>query len=257
MSGICGIINFDDKPANPDELHRMTEAVAHRGPDGCHHWQDGSVAMAHLALNITPESLGERQPLVEAGLVLVADARIDNREVLVDQLWAKAELKDRRATDADLILAAYRCWGQECPVHLLGDFAFAIWDSARKCLFAARDAMAMRAFYYRVEPRRLLFATEVKQILAVPDVPVTIYEPAVGAYLAGLFGPLEWTFYEGITQLPRPMHSWLTRQAIAPGVTGTSTRTFVSSMPSKSSMPNISWRYSRMRCSAGCGVSSQ
>ena len=112
--------------------------------------------------------------------------------------------------DSLLILAAYQEWGESCPEKLLGDFAFAIWDSKQQQLFAARDPMAMRAFYYRCEPKRLLFATEVKQILAVPGVPVEIFEPAVAAHLAGPYAPLDWTFYTGISQLP-PAHALLVK----------------------------------------------
>ena len=208
MSGICGIINLDGAPVESKVLQKMAQAAAHRGPDGIRYWADGNVGLAHLALNITPESAREKQPLVgkQDGLVLSADARVDNREELTRTLNAKGHLTDPAPTDADLILAAYRCWGEGCAAHLIGDFAFAIWDERRKRLFAARDAMAMRAFYYRVERRRVLFGTEAKQILAAPGVPVRIFEPAVGAHLAGPFGRLEWSFYEGVSQLP-PAHA--------------------------------------------------
>jgi asparagine synthase (glutamine-hydrolysing) len=208
MSGICGVINFDGAPVGPTVLKKMARAAAHRGPDGVRYHTEGAVGLAHLALNITPESAREHQPLVsERGdLVLVADARIDNREELVRTLWGGNHLPDEPPTDAELILEAYRRWGEECPSHLIGDFAFAVWDARRGRLFAARDAMAMRALYYRVEPRRVLFGTEVKQILAADGVPARIFEPAVGAYLAGCFGPLEWSFYEGISQLA-PAHA--------------------------------------------------
>src|SRR5918995_2294314 len=203
MSGICGMVNLDGAPIEPAALKLMAQAAAYRGPDGIRYHTEGALGLAHLALNVTPESVRERQPLAsERGdLVLVADARIDNREELVRTLSAEGHLPDESPTDAELILAAYRCWGTECAVRLVGDFAFAIWDARRRRLFAARDAMAMRALYYRVEPRRVLFGTEVKQILAAPGVPARIFEPALGAYLVGCFGRLEWSFYEGISQL--------------------------------------------------------
>jgi asparagine synthase (glutamine-hydrolysing) len=209
MSGICGVINLDGAPVEPAVLEKMAQAAAHRGPDGIHYHTEGAVGLAHLALDITPESVRERQPLVSEreGLVLVADARIDNREELIGTLWSGSHLPEESPTDAEIILEAYRRWGEECPAHLIGDFAFAIWDGRRRRLFAARDAMAMRALYYRVEPRRrVLFGTEVKQILAADGVPARLFEPAVGAYLAGPFGSLEWSFYEGISQLA-PAHA--------------------------------------------------
>jgi asparagine synthase (glutamine-hydrolysing) len=208
MSGICGMVNLDGAPIEPAALKKMARAAAHRGPDGVRYHTEGAVGLAHLALNITPESARERQPLLSErdDLVLVADARIDNREELVRTLWGGGRLPDEPPTDSELILEAYRRWGEGCPAHLIGDFAFAVWDGRRGRLFAARDAMAMRALYYRVEPRRVLFGTEVKQILAVDGVPARLFEPAVGAYLAGPFGHMEWSFYEGISQLA-PAHA--------------------------------------------------
>jgi asparagine synthase (glutamine-hydrolysing) len=202
------MVNLDGAPMEHEILQRMTQAAAHRGPDGIRYWREGSAGLAHLALNVTPESLNERQPLTSGGgdLVLTADARIDNREELIRALTAKGCLKGDAPTDAELILAAYRYWGTGCPARLVGDFAFAIWDAKRGRLFAARDPMGMRAFYYRIEPRRALFGTEAKQILAAPGVPARLFEPAVGAHLAGPYGRPEWSFYEGISQLA-PAHA--------------------------------------------------
>jgi asparagine synthase (glutamine-hydrolysing) len=191
----------------------MAEAAAHRGPDGICYWSNGNVGLAHLALNITPESFHERQPLVSdrGSLVLTADARVDNRGELMRSLRAKGYLQKEypqgeALTDADLIVAAYQCWGEACPTHIIGDFAFVVWDAKRRRLFASREPMGTRALYYRVEPRRVLFATEIKQILAVPGVPARIFDPAVGAFLAVSAGLPQWTFYEGIEQLP-PAHA--------------------------------------------------
>lgn len=211
MSGICGIVNFHHQPIEPELLCKMATAAAYRGPDGIHHWQNGTVGLTHLALNITPESLQEQQPLVhsERSLVLTADARIDNRDELIYILTAKSYLTESApTTDAQLILAAYQYWGTECPAHLIGDFAFAIWDGQHQQLFAARDAMGMRSLYYRIEPTRFLFGTEVKQILAASNETPAIYEPMLGAWLAGYAGNLEWTFYQNIMQLP-PAHALL------------------------------------------------
>jgi len=203
MSGLCGIVHTDGALVDPEVLKQMVAAASHRGPDGIGIRIDGSIGFAHLALHITPESVQEHQPLVssQGNLVLSADARVDNREELIRLLSTAGHMRGATPTDAEVILAAYQHWGIDCPVHLMGDFAFAIWDGARRRFFAARDPMAMRAFYYRIEQQRILFATEIKQILTAPDVPARIFEPSVGAHLAGLFGPLDRTFYAGITQL--------------------------------------------------------
>ena len=208
MSGICGVCHWNMTPVEPASLQDMARAAAYRGPDGISFWLGEGVGLAHLALHVTPEQQRERLPLVveHAGLALVADARIDNRAELIAILGLKRHLAARHPTDAELILAAYQRWGTACAAHLLGDFAFAIWDARERRLFAARDAMNMRALYYRTESQRLLFATDGAQILALPEVPVRIFEPAVGAHLLGRFDRLDWTFYEGIAQLP-PAHA--------------------------------------------------
>ena len=206
MSGLCGIIQLDGPAVEEEVLRAMAQAAAHRGPDGIGYWSAGGAGIAHLALHIAPESLKEKQPHLDGDLVLTADARIDNRDELTAAL--KEHLKHDSPTDTELILAAYRRWGHDSPKHLIGDFSYAIWDGTRQQLFAARDPMAMRPFYYRIEPRRLLFASEIKQILTVPGVPAEIFEPAVAAHLAGPYGLPEWTFYEGIRQLP-PAHALL------------------------------------------------
>ena len=211
MSGICGIIDFSKAPVAPEDLRSMAEAAAHRGPDGIHYWTKQCAGLANLRLDITPESRTEIQPLVlsDAGIVLTADARIDNRSELIRDLVSKGFLLPKEPegpSDAELIGAAYLCWGAECPVHLLGDFAFVIWDRRGHRVFAARDPMAMRPLYYHSAAARLAFASELKQILQLPEVTAEIHEPAVGMHLAGLHSPLAWSFYRGILQLP-PAHA--------------------------------------------------
>ena len=100
-------------------------------------------------LHTTPESLYEKLPQQddEAGLVITADARIDNRDELFDALGIPNP--DRPTMpDSALILKAYRKWGQDCPNHLLGAFAFTIWDKKEQSLFCARDQMGFKPFYY-------------------------------------------------------------------------------------------------------------
>jgi asparagine synthase (glutamine-hydrolysing) len=180
----------------------MAEAAGHRGPDGIGTAVEGPAGLAHLEFALCPESLRESQPVVSAEdrLVLVAATRLDNRDDLCRTL--APDPAGSALSDAMLLLAAYRRWGPACVSHLLGDFSFAVYDATRRRLFAARDPMAMRPFYYRSEPRRFLFGSEVKQILAAPGVTARLHEPAVAGHLTGAFGHLEWTFYEGVAQLP-------------------------------------------------------
>jgi asparagine synthase (glutamine-hydrolysing) len=162
MSAICAIINFDGQPVDPAQLERMAGALARRGPDGVRFSISGNVGFAHLARHTTPESSRERQPIVvrNGELIFAADARIDNREELI------ATLDERDPTDAHLILAAYNRWGDKCPQHLIGDFAFALWDKRQQRLFATRDAVGVRQLFYSRHKDRVLIASTVGAIIA-------------------------------------------------------------------------------------------
>lgn len=208
MPGLCGIINLDGAPIDSGGIRVMLGAAAHRAPDGSRPWLGEDAALGHLALKLTPEEQHEHQPLVDGDLVISADARIDNRDELIAELGVAEPLKIDRPSDARLILAAYRRWGSECASRLVGDYAFAVWESGRRRLFAARDPMGLRPFCYLLTSKRLFFASEVAQLLAHPEVPARLNERMVAAYLAGRPAPLHWTFYESVAQLP-PGHALL------------------------------------------------
>jgi asparagine synthase (glutamine-hydrolysing) len=205
MSAICGLVNFDGAPADPEVLRRMAAAAPYRGPDGVHYWFKDNAGLAHFAFYVTLESVREQQPLISADgrLTLVADARIDNREDLIDTL--AGEDLPAAPTDADLILAAYRRWGEACPERLLGDFVFAVWDTVEQRLFLVRDALGGRSLGYCFDGRRVLFASEVGQILDVPGFPMRINERKIAAYLNALGDEHEETFFETVYYCP-PAH---------------------------------------------------
>ena len=209
MGGLCSVVTFDGRPVHPELLQAMADAAAHRGLDGIDVWTGEGAGFAHLALHLSAEDERDTQPVRAAGLVGVADARIDNRFELLSALRTSRLLSEDDPSDAQLILAAYRLWGDHCPGRLLGDFAFAIWNERTKTLFAARDVMGARSLYQRVEQgRRALLATEAKQILSAPGVPCRPNEAAIVADLAGLLALPGMTPYEGIAQLP-PGHALL------------------------------------------------
>jgi asparagine synthase (glutamine-hydrolysing) len=141
------------------------------------------------------------------GLVLTADARIDNRQELIDALGPFPRAAD--APDSELILRAYQAWGVRCPEHLVGDFAFALWDPARRHLFCARDQLGVKPFYYHHRPGRFfIFASEIKGMLTLPVVPRVLNEARVADYLQWSLDDQEITFYAGIVRLP-PAHTLL------------------------------------------------
>ena len=211
MSGIAGLWRLDGRPTEFD-LDRMLVRLAHRGLDGAGAWRDASVALGQRMLHTTPESRHERQPLTnsEGDLVLTADARLDNREELCSLLCAPCS-----APDAELILRAYERWGERCPERLLGDFAFAIWDARRQIVFCARDHFGVKPFYYHHRPGHLFaFASEIKGLLALPDVPRRLNETRVADYLVPLLEDKEITFYEEIVRLPPAHRMTVTRAGV-------------------------------------------
>lgn len=207
MSAIAGIYYLDEQKVERADLTRMVDILAHRGPDGSNIWNEECIGLGHRMLWTTPESLLEKLPLVNqsSDLAITADARIDNR----DELIAVLNLIERPAekiTDSELILAAYEKWGESCPEQLLGDFVFAIWDRRKQVLFCARDHFGVKPFYYYLSGRAFVFASEIKAILCLPEVPRRLNEVKVGDYLTSNFDDTAITFYQEVLRLP-PAHS--------------------------------------------------
>ncbi len=212
MSGIVGIYYRDGKPVERETLGRMVDILAHRGPDGADVWCEGSVGLGHRMLWTTPESLLEKLPLANqtGDLVITADARIDNRDELIPQLKLDIFPKEK-VTDSQIILAAYEKWGEQCPEKLLGDFAFAIWDRRSQQLFCARDPMGVKPFYYFCCDRVFVFASEIKALLCLPEVPSQLNELKVAYYLEMFFEDQQITFYQNIFRLKAAHYLTLAR----------------------------------------------
>lgn len=170
MSGIAGIVRLDGTPVGEGTMYDMGAALAHRGSDGCGVWVGDDAGLVHRSFETASPAARERWPFVGASetLVLVADARIDNRDELARSLDLR---RDASQSDAALILASYERWGADCPKALVGDFAFAIWDRRIRRLFCARDAMGVKPFYYVASPRFFAFASEAKALFRLREVP--------------------------------------------------------------------------------------
>ncbi|HEY9621777.1 MAG TPA: lasso peptide isopeptide bond-forming cyclase [Crinalium sp.] len=209
MSGITGIYHLDGQTVDRADVQRMTDAIAHRGPDGSNLWIQDSVGLGHCLLWTTPESLLEAQPesSSDSSIFITADARIDNRDELIPVL----ELGDRpseKITDSQVILAAYQKWGTSCSEYLLGDFTFVIWDTRIQSLFCSRDHFGVKPFYYCQIEQQFLFASEIKALLSVPQVPCQLNEVRIADYLALMLEDKSITTYRDIWRLP-PAHSMI------------------------------------------------
>ena len=207
MSGITGIYHPGGAPVDGGDLERMVDVIVHRGPDGYGVWNEGPIGLGHRMLWTTPESRQEKLPLVkESGdLAITADARIDNRDEVLSQVGLSGFPRDG-INDSALILGAYQKWGERCVEHLLGDFAFAIWDKRRQVLFCARDHFGVKPFIYYSCGSLFAFASEIKALLCLPYVPRQLDEMSVGEYLTSTFDDTARTFYKDIHRLP-PAHS--------------------------------------------------
>jgi asparagine synthase (glutamine-hydrolysing) len=183
MSGIVCIVDFSGAPADGVLLRRLTDFMTFRGPDSHETWVSGAVGFGYARLETNGSANPEVQPLTfNDGLTIVADARIDARADLLGRL-ADAGDRDDDASDAGLILRAYRVWGERSVEHLLGDFAFAIWDAARRRLFCARDHLGVKAFYYARLGSLLVFSNTLDCVRQHPTVSSGLNDRAIADFL--------------------------------------------------------------------------
>jgi asparagine synthase (glutamine-hydrolysing) len=150
----------------------MTARLAHRGPDAGGVWTDGPIGLGHRRLSIIDTSAGNNQPLWDAAgeLVIAFNGEIYNfAELKRELIGLGAEF--RTHGDTEVILAAYRHWGEGCVERFNGMFAFALWDTRRRQLFLARDRLGEKPLYYAELPRHgIVFASEPRALRAHPAV---------------------------------------------------------------------------------------
>ena len=167
MCGICGELRFDGQAPDQGVLHTMTQLLARRGPDGSGQYMSGPVALGHRRLAVIDLSERAAQPMLDEanGLALVFNGTIYNYPELRKTLQLKGH-EFRSSGDTEVILKAYAEWGEDCPEHLLGVFAFAIWDSRRQQLFLARDRFGIKPLYYTTTRNGFRFASTSQALLA-------------------------------------------------------------------------------------------
>jgi asparagine synthase (glutamine-hydrolysing) len=203
MSAIFGILRFDGEAVSAADLERMAGVLRHRGPDGRKWLADGPFGVGHCLMRVNQEDWFEAQPIQDGDVTLVADCRIDNRDQLAEMLGLGAgELAD--VPDSELVLRAYRAWGEDCAAHLVGDFAFAVWDARAGKLVLGRDHMGQRNLFYHRGETFLAFASEIKALWALADVPREWPDEEIARffYKLGEQRAEGATFYAGISATP-------------------------------------------------------
>lgn len=202
MCGLCGVVAHG-RPAETEPVEQMLDALSHRGPDGRGVFADDGVALGHLRLAIIDLSDAGLQPFELGGLQLLHNGEIYNYLELREELRARGHTF-RSATDTEVLLAAYREWGEACVERFNGIWAFAIWDPARLTLFASCDRFGVKPLYYRLDHGRFAFASEPWVLRGHDPRP---NPQAVRDYLEhGWLDHGEETFFAGVRRLP-PAHN--------------------------------------------------
>ena len=170
MCGIAGILHLDGAAASPSVLKKMTDIIAHRGPDGEGQWVEENVGIGHRRLAIIDLSAAGHQPMISPDhrYVLSYNGEIYNFKELRIELEA-AGYWFRSQTDSEVVLHAFAEWGPECVNRFNGMFAYAIWDRKERALHFARDRYGIKPLYYAQWGQTFLFGSEQKAILEHPD----------------------------------------------------------------------------------------
>lgn len=171
MCGVAGLVHTDGASASPLVLQRMTDAIAHRGPDGQGQWTDGPVGLGHRRLSIIDLSPAGHQPMVSPDhrFVLSYNGEIYNFRELRAELEAEG-CWFRSQTDSEVVLHALARWGTSAIARFNGMFAFALWDRTERRLLLARDRYGIKPLYTYRQGGLLAFSSEQKAILAIPGV---------------------------------------------------------------------------------------
>ena len=166
MCGIAGYISFDKKEVFKDPIESMLTIMKHRGPDGFGVFVDKRCVLGHARLSIIDLD-GGWQPIFNEDdrLGIVFNGEIYNYLELRSELESKGHIF-RTKSDTEVIVHSYEEWGRDCPRRFNGQFAFAIYDRKNNSLFACRDRLGVRPFYYSWNDKLFVFASEVKAILA-------------------------------------------------------------------------------------------
>ena len=203
---MCGFVGFTGGLAQREEvLQEMMDAIIHRGPDSAGTYIDDDIALGFRRLSIIDLDSGS-QPMYNENrdMVIVFNGEIYNYKELRDELIKKGHVFANNA-DTEVLIHGYEEYGEELLTKLRGMFAFVIWDSKKKKLFAARDFFGIKPFYYALVDGQLVFASEIKSILKYTPYNKEMNRDALENYLTFQYSVLPETFFKGIYKL-MPSH---------------------------------------------------
>ncbi len=206
MCGICGIVNFDrDEPVNREALFRMTDILAHRGPDDEGYFVEGNVGLGHRRLSIIDLS-GGKQPIFneDGSIAIVFNGEVYNYAGLMSELTSQGHVF-RTRSDTETIVHSYEEYGSQCVQKLRGMFTFAIWDRHQNRLLLARDRLGVKPLYFYRDRKLFAFASEIKALLELPSITPEIDTEALDLYLSLRYVPGPRTMFKDIFKL-QPGH---------------------------------------------------
>lgn len=211
MCGIVGLVHYRGDVAL-DQVRAMASRISHRGPDGDGFWRsrDGRVALGHRRLSIVDLSAKANQPMVdeEGRGALVYNGEFYNHQTLRSRLQQQGFRFQTDHSDSETLLAGCIMLGPaETLTHFNGMFAFAFYDPATNKLFLARDRVGIKPLYYAELPWGFAFASEIKALLALPDLPAKLDEESLSHYLSFRSLPAPLTLFKGIRKMAPG--SWL------------------------------------------------
>ncbi|HWV42895.1 asparagine synthase-related protein [Pseudorhodoplanes sp.] len=205
MSGIAGLLRFDDKPVSRRELERIANALRTHGPDRSDVAALGRIGLVHVLMRMTPEDLDDRQPHQgKSGAVITADLRLDNR----DEMLRRIGLSPQEALswpDSRIVLNAWETFGDTIWPMLRGPFAVAIWDPRTRTLTLARDHLGLNVVMWHRSERFFAFATMPNGLFALEDVPRQLNEEKFADFLVLNHADHATTMYRDVFRV-RPAH---------------------------------------------------
>ena len=202
MCGICGIFSFGTgAPADRAQLERSARAMAHRGPDDEGIYLDGAVGLGNRRLSII-DLAGGHQPLAneDETVWITFNGEIYNYRELRAELESRGH-RFRTSTDTEAVVHLYEDHGAAAVEHLRGMFAFALWDRRQRRLLLARDRIGIKPLFYRLEPGRIVFASEVRALRELVAGPLEIDPQAIYDFIGFRYIPAPGSFYRGIQKL--------------------------------------------------------
>jgi asparagine synthase (glutamine-hydrolysing) len=205
VSAIAVVLDLRGDRVDEVAFNRVLGAMDDRGPDGTGRWVYGPIGLGHQSLALTVEEVGATQPVFLGELAGVFDGRLDNRDELIDVLLEEPLLGAAAISDAELAVRAYHAWEAGSAARLLGEFVMAIWDGTRQRLYCARDQFGVRPLYYWQNGRILVLATDLRGVLAFPDVSKDPDERTVVDTLQAGSSDRTSTLYRDVKRVP-PAH---------------------------------------------------